>query len=215
MHIDEERVPKSEKLLMFDDRLARQFDFLIEIDRLKNVMRRSPLVDGSRVENSAEHSWHLAIMALVLAEYADDLVNLSHVVKMILVHDIVEIDAGDTYAYDVNGNQSKLEREILAAERLFGLLPVEQGLELRALWNEFEERRTPEARFANALDRLLPLLQNYLNAGRVWQANNVTVEHIRQRMAPIAEGSVVLSDVVEKVLAESLDRGYLDAGRGV
>ncbi|MFO7662147.1 MAG: HD domain-containing protein [Chloroflexota bacterium] len=215
MHIDEERVPKSEKLLMFDDRLARQFDFLIEIDRLKNVMRRSPLVDGSRVENSAEHSWHLAVMALVLAEYADDLVNLSHVVKMILVHDIVEIDAGDTYAYDVNGNQSKLEREILAAERLFGLLPVEQGLELRALWNEFEERRTPEARFANALDRLLPLLQNYLNAGRVWQANNVTVEHIRQRMAPIAEGSVVLSDVVEKVLAESLDRGYLDAGRGV
>jgi putative hydrolases of HD superfamily len=212
MHIDEERAPESEKMLMFDDRLRRQLDFLIEIDRLKNIMRRSPLVDGSRVENSAEHSWHLAVMALVLAEYADSSINVNHVVKMALVHDIVEIDAGDTYAYDVNGNHDKRERELCAAERLFGLLPVEQKTELRALWDEFEERRTAEARFANALDRLLPLLHNYLNAGRVWQANNVTVEQIRQRMAPIAEGSVVLSDVVEKVLAESLDRGYLDAG---
>jgi putative hydrolases of HD superfamily len=202
-------------MLMFDDRLTRQLDFLIEIDRLKTVLRRSPLVDGSRVENTAEHSWHLAVMALVLAEYAGEPVELAHVIKMVLVHDIVEIDAGDTYAYDVNGNQGKLEREIRAAKRLFGILPVEQEAELRALWDEFEERRTVEARFANALDRLLPLLQNYLNAGRVWQANNVTVEQIRQRMAPIAEGSVVLSDVVEKVLAESLDRGYLDAGREV
>jgi putative hydrolases of HD superfamily len=213
MQIKEESAHESEKMLMFDNRLTRQLDFLIEIDRLKNIMRRSPLVDGSRVENSAEHSWHLAVMALVLAEYADSSINVNHVVKMVLVHDIVEIDAGDTYAYDVNGNHDKRERELRAAARLFGLLPVEQETELRALWDEFEERRTAEARFANALDRLMPLLQNYLNAGRVWQANNVTVGQIRQRMAPIAESSAVLSEVVEQVLTDALARGYLDPER--
>jgi putative hydrolase of HD superfamily len=200
---------KSEKTLMNDERLSRQLDFLIEIDRLKQVLRRSPLVDGSRVENSAEHSWHLAMMALVLAEYSNEPVDVNRVVKMVLVHDIVEIDAGDTYAYDTNGNQDKVERELRAADRLFGLLPADQTRELRDLWDEFEARRTAEARFANALDRLMPLLHNYLNEGRVWQANHVTADQIRRRMAPVAEGSAMLDNVVETVLIRSLDRGYL------
>lgn len=215
MRMNEEIATKSERMLMKDERLTRQLEFLIEIDRLKHVLRRSPLVDGSRVENSAEHSWHLGMMAIVLAEYAVEPVDVAHVVKMVLVHDIVEIDAGDTYAYDTNGNHDKAERERQAANRLFGLLPVDQAAELRALWDEFEDRRTAEARFANALDRLMPLLHNYLNEGRVWQANHVTAEQIRQRMAPVAEGSAVLGDIVERVLTNSLDRGYLeDIGEG-
>lgn len=207
----EELTPKSENLLMKDNRLSRQLDFLIEIDRLKQIVRRSPLADGSRLENSAEHSWHLAMMALVLAEYANEPVDLARVVKMVLVHDIVEIDAGDTYAYDTNGNHDKAERELRAAERLFNLLPADQARELRSLWDEFETRRTAEARFANALDRLMPLVHNYLNEGRVWQANHVTVDQIQQRMAPVAEGSAVLGSVVETVLINSLERGYLGA----
>lgn len=195
-----------------DDRLMSQIGFLVEMDRLKQVIRRSPLADGSRLENSAEHSWHVALMAVVLADYAAEPVDIAHVVQMLLVHDIVEIDAGDTYAYDANGNNDKTEREQRAADRLFGLLPDDQGTAIRTLWEEFEERRTPEARFANALDRLIPLLHNYLNEGRVWQANGVTVEQVRRRMAPVVEGSASLGDVVEAVLATSLERGYFERG---
>jgi putative hydrolase of HD superfamily len=172
------------------------------------------LVDGSRVENTAEHSWHLALMAMVLAGYANEPVDVAHVMRIVLVHDIVEIDAGDTYAFDDNAGLDKAEREQRAADRLFGLLPEEQAADFRALWDEFEARETAEARFANALDRFMPLLHNYLNEGRVWQANSVTLEQIRRRMAPIAEGSVALADVVDAVLASALDLGYLGNGRG-
>jgi putative hydrolases of HD superfamily len=209
MHMDEEIALESEKMLMIEDRLQRQLDFLIEIDRLKHVLRRSPLVDGSRVENSAEHSWHLAMMALVLSEHANEPVDLVQVIRLVLVHDIVEIDAGDTYAYDSQANGDKVERELRAAERLFGLLPPDQAAEIRALWDEFEAGRTAEARFANALDRLMPLLHNYLNEGRVWRANQVTIDQIRRRMAPVAVGSATLGTVVETVLLASLKRGYL------
>lgn len=200
----------SEKMLMKDERLTRQLDFIIEIDRLKQVLRRSPLADGSRLENSAEHSWHLAMMAMVLVEYANEPVDITRVLKLVLVHDIIEIDAGDTYAYDTNGNHGKAERELRAAERLYNLLPPDQAVEFRALWDEFEARHTAEARFANAIDRLMPLIHNYLNEGSVWRANRVTVEQIRHRMAPVAEGSMTLGAVVDRILTNSMDRGYLD-----
>lgn len=195
-------------------RLAQQLDFIIEIDRLKQVLRRSPLADGSRVENSAEHSWHLAMMALVLAEYANEPVDVTHVIRLVLVHDIIEIDAGDTYAYDVKANHGKAEREQRAAARLFGLLPADQAAELRALWDEFEARETTEARFANAIDRLMPLLHNYLNDGRVWQANGVTVAQIETRMGPVGDGSAVLAEVVAAVIADSLAQGFLPEEKG-
>mgnify|MGYP002072142947 CR=1 FL=1 len=194
-------------ILIENERLKRQLDFIIEMDRLKGVLRRSPLADGSRLENTAEHSWHVALMALVLADQADEAVDVAHVIEMLLTHDIVEIDAGDTYAYDVGGNQDKAEREQQAAARLFGLLPDEQAGQLRALWEEFEARATPESRFANALDRLMPLLHNYLNEGSVWRQHGVIVEQVRARMAPVGDGSAALAGIVEAVLADSLERG--------
>lgn len=214
MHIEEDSIGNSEKTLINDERLRQQLDFLIEMDRLKHVLRRSPLVDGSRVENSAEHSWHLGLMAMTLAEYANEPVDVTHVMKMVLVHDIVEIDAGDTYAYDPGANHGKAERERRAAERLFGLLPADQRAELLALWEDFEARQTAEARFANALDRLIPLLHNYLNQGRVWRANSVTVQQVRQRMAPVVEGSAVLAGIVQAILTDSIERGYFNHDQG-
>src|SRR5690606_13001631 len=145
---------------MSADRLQAQLAFLLEIDRLKRILRRTSLVGGDRRENSAEHSWHLAVMAMILAEHANEPVDALHVLKMLLVHDIVEIDAGDTFAYDVQANQDKEAREQAAAERIFGLLPADQRDEIRAMWEEFDARVTPEARFANAMDRLMPALQN-------------------------------------------------------
>lgn len=197
-------------LLIENERLTRQLDFIIEADRLKSVMRRSPLVDGSRPENTAEHSWHVALAALLLSGYANEPVDVARVVRMLLVHDIVEIDAGDTYAYDVSGNRDKVERELRAAARLFGLLPDDQAAEFRALWEEFEDRATAESRFANALDRLMPLLHNYLNDGHVWREHHVNAAQVRGRMAPVAEGSAALGDIVAAVLQNSLARGLLD-----
>ena len=197
-------------LLIENERLTRQLDFIIEVDRLKGVMRRSPLVDGSRLENTAEHSWHVALAALLLSGYANEPVDVARVVRMLLVHDIVEIDAGDTYAYDVSGNRDKVERELRAAARLFGLLPDDQAAEFRALWEEFEDQATAESRFANALDRLMPLLHNYLNDGHVWREHHVNAAQVRGRMAPVAEGSAALGDIVAAVLQNSLARGLLD-----
>ena len=197
-------------LLIENERLTRQLDFIIEVDRLKGVMRRSPLVDGSRPENTAEHSWHVALAALLLSGYANEPVDVARVVRMLLVHDIVEIDAGDTYAYDVSGNRDKVERELRAAARLFGLLPDDQAAEFRALWEEFEDQATAESRFANALDRLMPLLHNFLNDGRVWREHNVNAAQVRGRMAPVAGGSAALGDIVAAVLQNSLARGLLD-----
>lgn len=152
-----ERTAKNREAAGVDpSRLRRQLDFILEIDKAKAVLRRSRLLDGSRRENDAEHAWHLAVMALVLAEYANEPIDLSRVVKMLLVHDIVEIDAGDTFIYDDSDPAAKAERERQAAHRIFGLLPADQQQELLALWEEFEARRTADARFAAALDRLQP-----------------------------------------------------------
>jgi putative hydrolase of HD superfamily len=168
-----------------DSRIQQQLSFLVEADKLKSVLRRTLLTDGSRRENTAEHSWHLALAAIVLEEYAAAPVNMAKVLRMLAVHDVVEIDAGDTFAYDKAGNATKEERELRAAERIFGLLPEELGAGLRALWQEFEENATPESRFANAVDRIQPLLQNKETSGGTWRIYNLSREEIMKRMDPI------------------------------
>ena len=186
-------------------RLARQLDFLMEVDRLKRVLRRTEVGDGSRRENSAEHSWHLAVMATLLAEHAEAGVDLLRVVKMVVVHDVVEIDAGDTFAFDLEAHHDKEEREQAAAERIFGLLPADQSEGLQALWEEFEAGESAEARFANALDRLSGVLQNHHNGGGTWIEHSVSRAAILQRQDPIREALPELwpwvVDVVDRALA--------------
>lgn len=172
---------------MSDDRLSRQLTFIAEVDRLKAVLRQSRLTDGSRYENSAEHSWHLGLMAVLLHEFADDGTDLKRSIEMVLVHDIVEIDAGDTFAYDAAGNADRAEREAAAADRLFALLPADQETHVRGLWEEFETGMTPEARFALALDRLQPLIQNVYAGGGSWLARRVSREQVLHRMQPIRD----------------------------
>ena len=191
------------------ERLQKQLEFIREIDKAKTVLRRSVLLDRSRRENDAEHSWHLAVMAILLAEHANEPVDLLKVLKMLLIHDLVEIDAGDTYAYDVKGHDDKQEREQRAAERIFGLLPPEQGEELRRLWEEFEERKTPEARFAAAMDRLQPVMLNYFTEGVVWRQHGVTSEQVIARNRHIAEGSEALWEVVAEYISDAVRKGYL------
>jgi putative hydrolase of HD superfamily len=166
-------------------RLERQLAFLIEADRLKGILRQTTLCDGSRAENSAEHSWHLALAATVLVEHAGPDVDGGRVLRMLLVHDLVEIDAGDAFAYDATANVGKEEREREAAARIFGLLPPDQRDELRALWEEFEEGTTAEARVAVAIDRLQPLLLNHQSSGGSWRAHGVARAQVMRRMAPI------------------------------
>ncbi len=173
------------------ERLSRQIAFIIECDRLKTILRQTWLIDGSRRENDAEHSWHIAIIALLLAEHAEEAVDVGRVMQMLLIHDIVEIDAGDTFLYDEAGNADKEARERRAADRLFGLLPDDQAAEMRALWEEFEARDSAEARFAAAVDRLQPLLHNCLTEGKAWRQHGVTADQVMQmngeRIAPVSE----------------------------
>jgi len=190
-------------------RLAQQMQFVIEIDKLKQVLRQTLLMNGSRRENSAEHSWHIALMAIVLAEYAPAPIDLMHVIKLLLLHDLVEIDAGDTFCYDDQGNESKADRETQAADRLFGLLPADQAVTFRQLWDEFEAQTTPAARFAAALDRLQPLLNNQQTGGHTWQLHDITSDRVLQRMAPIQTGAPELWSAVQQIIEDCIAAGYL------
>jgi len=190
-------------------RLTQQIQFIIEIDQLKQVLRQTLLNDGSRRENSAEHSWHLAMMVIVLAEYAPQGVTLLSAIKMVLLHDLVEIDAGDTFCYDVQGNESKAQREAQAALRLFGLLPADQASELRSLWEEFEAQETPTAKFAAALDRIQPLLHNQQNRGGTWLIHNITRDQVMKRMAAVETGAPELWLFVQQVIEDCVAAGYL------
>ena len=192
-----------------DPRLDRQVAFLLEVDRLKGVLRRTRVLEGERYENSAEHSWHLALCALVLAEHAPPGVDVQRALTMALVHDLVEIDAGDTFCYDPAANVDRDARERLAAERLFGLLPGEQGVELRALWEEFEVGTSPDAAFAVAMDRLQPLLLNFQSAGGSWREHAVTQDRVLTRMLPIREGAPTVWPLVLDLLDEAVRRGFL------
>jgi putative hydrolases of HD superfamily len=191
------------------DRLPQQIGFIVEIDKLKTVLRQTLLIDRSRRENTAEHSWHLAMMAITLADYADRPIDIGRVIRMLLVHDLVEIDAGDTFVYDVAANQDKAEREAAAAERIFGLLPLDQGTELRSLWQEFEARTTPDAAFAAALDRLQPLLHNYHTEGSTWRQHGITVEQVVTLNRTIANGSQRLWEYTERLIEDAAARGFL------
>jgi len=193
---------------MDKDRLKKQIEFVVEIDKLKSVYRQTLLMNGERNENDAEHSWHLGIMAILLSEYAFGDIDILRVLKMVLVHDLVEIDAGDTYCYDAAGNVDKEEREKKAADRIFGILPDDQRDELRGLWDEFEERCTAEAKFANSIDRLLPLMQNYQAHGASWKGHGVRVDQARERMAPVREGSIAIADAVDRMIDRALEEGY-------
>ena len=187
------------------DRFKRQIEFVLEVDRLKEVYRQSYLLYADRHENSAEHSWHLAVTAFLLAEYANQPVDTSRVIRMVLVHDLVEIDAGDTFIYDVAGNLDRAAREEKAADRLFGLLPADQRDEWRALWNEFEQRETAEAKFAYALDRLLPVLHNYFTNCRSLKEHGITRDQALRKNAVIGEGSERIWSLVEALLRDALE----------
>jgi len=190
-------------------RLHQQLQFIVEIDKLKHVLRQTLLIDKSRRENDAEHSWHLAMMAMLLSEYAETEVNLVRVLKMVLIHDLVEIDAGDTFCYDEQAIQTQADREKAAADRIFGLLPADQTSQLRSLWEEFEAKHSADARFATALDRLQPILHNYHTQGGTWKKAGVTIAKVRQRIAPIALGSPRLGEFAEALIQDALDQGFL------
>ncbi|MBI4886105.1 MAG: HD domain-containing protein [Acidobacteria bacterium] len=191
------------------DRLAQQIAFLLEADKLKTVIRRTPLVDASRRENSAEHSWHLVLAAMILREHAAADVDLPRVIEMLAVHDLVEIDAGDTFAYDATHQLTKDDREAAAADRLFPMLPPDQAKRLRALWEEFEAGETPDARFASALDRLQPLLQNAGARGGSWRDYDVNRGQVLRRMAPIESALPAAWPIVLKIVEDFCASGVL------
>mgnify|MGYP005623486909 CR=1 FL=1 len=193
-----------------EERLTRQLEFVLEVEKLKQIFRQTVLPGDERRENDAEHSWHLGLMAVLLVEHAKEPeVDLLRVVKMVLIHDLVEIDAGDTFAYDEAGNVDKVERETVAAERIFGLLSEDQKRELRSLWDEFEARQTPEARYAAALDRLQPVMLNFQTQGAAWRRHGVTRAQVIARNKHISEGSPSLWKYAEGLIDEAVKRGYL------
>jgi len=194
------------------DRLRRQIGFIVEVEKLKRVLRKTPLLDASRQENDAEHSWELALMAIVLAEHADENLDTLRALKMILIHDIVEIDAGDTFIYDEAALMDQEARERIAADRIFGLLPDEQATDFRNLWDEFEARQSAEARFARAMDRLQPLLHNFFTSGGTWHTAGVTSADVLARKRPISDSSDVLWQAAQDIIAEGVKKGFLSPG---
>ncbi|MFH9400838.1 HD family hydrolase [Streptomyces sp. NPDC017638] len=191
-----------------DERLRAQLTFLVEVDQLKTILRQSPLAAADRRENDAEHSWHLAMMVVILAEHSDEPIDIGHTVQLVLLHDLVEIYAGDTPLYDSAAGVDQHEREVAAAEELFGLLPEDQARRMRSLWDEFEERRTPEAKFAKAMDRLQPLLLNWMARGGTWRTPGVTADDVRARKAVIAEASSSLWTAGRRLIDEGEARGW-------
>lgn len=191
-------------------RLQQQIEFMLEIDKLKHILRRTILTDRSREENSAEHSWHIAMAVFLFSEYAQDQnIDWYRVIKMLLVHDLVEIDAGDTYCYDHQSRKDQAQREQKAAERIFKILPLDQSRSFRELWDEFENRETPESKYANALDRFQPFLQNYVTKGQIWQKNNITRRQVKDRMQPVLDGAPLLWNLVELLIDDAVQKKYL------
>lgn len=191
-------------------RFKKQLDFLLEIDKVKNILRMTSIADGSRRENDAEHSWSLAMMALLFAEYIEEEIDLLKVVKMVLIHDIVEIYAGDTFCFDSVGMEDKEERERASADKIFGLLDKDQEHEFRSLWEEFEVCETKEAEYAAMLDRLHPFIMNYVNEGGTWTQHGISVEQVYKRnQITLEKGPQVFKDFIYQVVAEFKDKGYL------
>ena len=194
---------------MMDERIQRQLAFSLEIDKEKNIFRQTHLSGHGRNENDAEHAWHMAVMAYLLREYANEDIDISRVMLMCLIHDIVEIDAGDTYAYDEESKQTQKAREDAAKERIFSILPEDQKAELTALFDEFESNRTAESRFAHAMDNLQPLLLNHSNGGSDWIEHDVSSEQVYDRQRKTKLGSETLFEVTDAIIQENIKKGSL------
>lgn len=200
---------------MSNVRLEQQIQWIVEIDKLKGILRQTQIIDGSRQENDAEHSWHIALMAVLLQEYATDPdVDVLRVVTMLLIHDLVEIDAGDTFCYDAAAVAEQQERERIAADRMFGMLPPDQAHTLRALWDEFEARETGEAKYAHALDRIQPLLNNLHTGGGSWKRHAVRACQVRDRVAPARDGAPELHAFALRLIEEATQSGLLIPDEG-
>ncbi len=194
---------------MITNGLLKQIEFIKEIDKIKYIQRRTCLLNSDRPENDAEHSWHLALMAIALSEHANKPVDILRVLKMVLIHDIVEIDSGDVFVYDKSKSHKNTEEEFAAAKRIFGLLPENQAKELIDLWKEFEDGETDDAKFAKSLDKFEPLLQNFSNNGGTWDKYNVTYNEVYTQKKSINKGSDTLWEYAENLLNESVDKGIL------
>lgn len=192
-----------------EERLQQQMDFLLEVDKLKFINRQTYLSDGTRRENDAEHSWHLALMAVLLSEHADEEVDLLKVITMVLIHDLVEIDAGDTYAYDEAGKQTQRIREEKAADRIFAMLPKDQGEKFRALWEEFDAYETPEAKFAHVCDNVQPLMLNHATGGKSWRERGIRRSQVEKRNSRVGESSRTMKAYVEGILDKNVEKGNL------
>ncbi|KMQ52763.1 phosphohydrolase [Chitinispirillum alkaliphilum] len=190
------------------ERLEKQIRFLIEIDKVKNIIRRTRLISSKRYENDAEHGWHMGLMALILSEYSNEKIDICKVVKMALIHDIVEIDAGDTFLY-AEDQSEKEEKEQACAKRVFGLLPQDQYEEFMSLWEEFEAKETAEAKFAGSLDRLGPVMQNYHDNGHAWRKHNITSDLVLNKNSQINKGSNRLWQYVKELIDNAVKRGFL------
>ena len=192
-----------------DERLKKQLEFALEIDKEKNIFRQTSLSGHGRKENDAEHAWHMAIMAYVLKEYSNEKIDIGKTMLMCLIHDLVEIDAGDTYAYDEEAKKSQKEREEAAKERIFSMLPEDQKKELMALFEEFEERKSPEAKFARSMDNLQPLILNNSNGGSDWKEHGVKAEQVYRRQSETQLGSKTLFEVTDQIIRENMEKGSL------
>ena len=193
------------------ERLKKQLDFILEVDKVKNIFRQTYLADGNRKENDAEHSWHLALMAVLLKEYSNEEVDLGKVIPMVLTHDLVEIDAGDTYAYDEKGAQTKDARERKAAERIYGILPEDQGSYFRKLWDEFEEYESADAKFAHLLDNFQPFLLNDASNGLSWTEHGVHKSQVCKRNEKVPETSEIVWNKMLEVMDKHIAEGHLKA----
>lgn len=193
-----------------EERLKRQMEFALEMDKEKGIGRQTYILNALRKENDAEHGWHLALMTMLLAEYVNEKIDVGRTVEMVVIHDVVEIDAGDTYAYDDAGNATKAEREQKAAERIFGMLPEEQGKYFMDLWIEFEEASTPEAKFATAIDSVQPLMLNNASNGLAWREHSVAASKVKERaFKKIKPGSEKLYEMVMEIIDENVKKGNL------
>lgn len=192
-----------------NERLRKDIEFIVELDKMKSIFRRTSIIGQDRNEDDAQHSWHIALMAMVLSEYSNEKIDVCKVIKMLLTHDLIEIYAGDTFCYDKEGNNDKKERELAAADIIYGMLDEDKGKELRALWDEFEEMETPEALFAASMDRLQPMLNNYHNNGGTWQKYNVAKSDIYKRIEPVKKTSDELWNFVQHMIEDAYEKGLI------
>lgn len=192
-----------------NERLKKDIEFILELDKMKTILRQTKVIGVDQREDDAQHSWHISIMAMILSEYANEEVNTFKVMKMLLTHDLVELYAGDTFCYDKEGNNDKRERELEAAEKIYGMLDEDKGKELRSLWDEFEEMETPDALFAASMDRMQPMFSNYYNDGGTWALHKVSKADIYKRIAPVEKSSDILWDFMSNIIEDARERGLI------